>query len=143
MSTNTATKITKADLIARLVLVGGFGSARHLRDSKHAELVAITEQVEADALAAYSEAVAESEMADETAPEAVAVEGGPILANAYYTVAEVAEMVGLTKFAVRRWVRLGYLANAEVEQSTRKGQFHVLGADLAPFLLAREEKRTG
>lgn len=135
MNTTTTAKITKSDLIAVLVTAGK-GSPRKLRDHRFADLQVMVALVEAEA--AQVEQAAQ-DAADETSPEAVEIAGtDPILANAFYTVAEIAEMVGLTKFAVRRWVRLGYLVNANSPQVTRKGQFSVLGSDLAGFLAKRQ-----
>lgn len=115
---------TKADLIAVLVDYGQ-GTARALRDRRKADLVALVNIVRDEQAIRF-----------EPETEAVTVEG--IESDAFYTVAEIAQLVGLTKAAVRRWFRLGYLPNIEPPQAHRAGQQHVLGSDLAAFLTERE-----
>ena len=89
MSTTT----TKAQLIARLVL-GGKGTPRALRDRKHAELTAMVEAMEAEARA-------------------------DLATIGTLSVAEVAAQEGVTKAAVRRWVRVGHLRNVAAESQGR------------------------
>lgn len=115
---------TKTDLIAVLVDYGQ-GTARALRDRRKADLVALVN-------------IVRDEQAIRFEPETEAVTFEGIESDAFYTVAEIAELVGLTKAAVRRWFRLGYLPNTEPPQAHRARQQHVLGSDLAAFLTERE-----
>jgi hypothetical protein len=139
MSKNTTTQTTpvetmsKSEVIAALVAGGETRSARALRDLRVSDLRAllVVQQQPQDK--------APTEKARHPKATSANVEVETIDPKGLYTTAEIAEMVGLTKFAVRRWVRVGFLANVEVEEG-RTGQAHVLGADLISFLTARSEQ---
>lgn len=138
MNTTTTTTtiepmlLNKTEVIDALRAGGDTRSARALRDVRLADLrAALAVQIEQAAKKA------KGSKKDPEQPAPASVED--IDPKGPYTVADIAAVVGLTKFAVRRWVRLGYLANVEVDGG-REGQFHVSGADLISFLRSREEK---
>lgn len=131
---------TKTDLIAVLVAAGGYGTARSLRDKRHADLTAmvtIHEQVAAEQAAiAASEAVdAPVEEPKAKAPRSTVAADATdrIVKSQHYSQAEVAAIVGLSKAAVRRWTRLGMLATVTVDGASERSHY-VLGSDLLAFL---------
>lgn len=144
-TTFDTTTATKTEVIAFLIDNGVTDkTARALRDVRVADLKAMAQA----ALEEQSRKETEAAMAEPATPEAgskskrgaltltAGVTLDDIVGEARYTVGEVAEMVGLTKFAVRRWVRVGYLPT-ETDPQAKRGEFAIPGDALRDFIASR------
>lgn len=135
--TTTQPRTTKQDLID-ILAPAGKGTRRALRGHTLATLTEMVTALNAEKADTLLVRIEDADEADEAAEVAATYKIDPKMV---YTTAEVAQIVGLTKFAVRRWVSLGQLPTYQNPNAPVVKAHGIAGDDLNRFLAARVEER--